>query len=449
MSSPLETLRTIKQRENVSGLLDSEEFADLMDKKDPLRSFRTKFQFPTLGSIPCDTSGDQDSPCIYLCGNSLGLKPKQADIYMGEQLDNWGKQAVFMHFNGRIPAALADQPGKEITASIVGAKTVEEVTIMNGLTVNLHLLMMAFYQPRGTRTKIMIEDHAFPSDRYAVRSMLEMKGVGEEGLLQVKPRQGEAIIRTEDILDMIDKHKDEIALVMLSGVQYYTGQKFAMDQITKAGRRAGCTVGWDLAHAVGNVELRLNEWDVDFAVWCSYKYLNSGAGGIGGAFVHEKHHKSMPKHLEGWWSNAQETRFEMRDKVDSAVGAEAFRLCNPPPWLAALNFASLEIFQEAGMAAILAKQYLITGYLEHLLTTRLDRHLKVITPQDTNQRGCQLSLVFNCDLNAVHDRIQSRGVVCDVRYPNAMRIAPAPLYNSYKDVRQFVDILQEALEFCN
>jgi len=449
MTSPLATLQTFMKNKNATKSLDSEEFADLLDKEDPLRRFRDKFQFPTLGSIPCDTSGDQDSHCIYLCGNSLGLKPKQADIYMGEQLDNWGKQAVFMHFNGRIPAALADQPGKEMTASIVGAKTVSEVTIMNGLTVNLHLLMMAFYQPSGRRNKILIEDHAFPSDRYAVRSLLGMKGVGEEGLLLIRPRQGEDIIRTEDILDMIDKHQDDIALVMLSGVQYYTGQKFEMDVITQAGTRAGCRVGWDLAHAVGNVELRLSEWGVDFAVWCSYKYLNSGAGGIGGAFVHQKHHKSMPNHLEGWWSNAQETRFEMRDMVDPAVGAEAFRLCNPPPWLAALNFASLEIFQEAGMTAILAKQFLITGFLEHLLTTRLAMHLKVITPKDTNQRGCQLSLVFNCDLNAVHDRIQRRGVVCDVRYPNAMRIAPAPLYNSFKDVRQFVDILQEALEFCN
>jgi len=448
---PLATLQTMlkgMKQTNCTKSMDSEEFAVFMDKEDPLRKFRDKFQFPTLGSIPCETSGEQDSPCIYLCGNSLGLKPKQADVYMAEQLDNWGKQAVFMHFNGRIPAALADQPGKEITASIVGAGSVSEVTIMNGLTVNLHLLMMAFYQPRGKRNKILIEDHAFPSDRYAVRSLLRMKGVGEEGLLLVKPRQGEDTIRTEDILKMIDANNDDISLVMLSGVQYYTGQKFDMAAVTQAGRRAGCMVGWDLAHAVGNVRLRLSEWGVDFAVWCSYKYLNSGAGGIGGAFVHQKHHKNMPHHLEGWWSNAQDTRFEMRDKVDPAIGAEAFRLCNPPPWLAALNLASLEIFQEAGMEAILSKQYLITGYLEYLLTTRLEKHLKVITPKDTAQRGCQLSLVFNCDLNAVHDRIQGRGVVCDVRYPNAMRIAPAPLYNSYKEVRHFVDILQEALEFC-
>jgi len=443
--SPLASLQAQLERKNS---LDSEDFADFMDRTDPLRRFRDKFQFPTLGSMPCETTGPQSSPCIYLCGNSLGLKPKLADTYMKEQLDNWGEQGVFMHFNGRIPAALADQPGKEMTGSIVGARTPDCVTIMNGLTVNLHLLMLAFYQPVGRRTKILLEDHAFPSDRYAVRSLLQLKGVGEEGMLIVKPRRGEDTIRTEDILDTIDKNKDDIALVMLSGLQYYTGQKFEMDKITRAGKAAGCMVGWDLAHAVGNVELRLSEWGVDFAVWCSYKYLNSGAGGIGGAFVHEQHHANLPPHLEGWWSNSQDTRFEMREHCDPATGAEAFRLCNPPPWLTALNLASLEIFQEAGMEAILAKQFLITGYLEHLLTTRLGSHLKVITPKDPAQRGSQLSLVFNCDLNAVHDRIQSRGVICDVRLPNAMRIAPAPLYVSFKDVLQFIDILQEALEQC-
>jgi len=442
----LSSLQAMLEKKNS---MDSEDFAEFMDREDPLRRFRDKFQFPTLGSMPCETEGLQDSPCIYMCGNSLGLKPRLADTYMGEQLTNWGEQGVFMHFTGRIPAALADQPGKEITAKIVGAKSPDSVTLMNGLTVNLHLLMLGFYQPVGRRNKILIEDHAFPSDRYAVRSLLKLKGVGEEGMLLVKPRKGEDTIRTDDILDIIDKNKEDIALVMLSGLQYYTGQKFEMDKITRAGKKAGCMVGWDLAHAVGNVKLELSEWGVDFAVWCSYKYLNSGAGGIGGAFVHEEHHHNLPPHLEGWWSNAQDTRFEMRDRVDLAAGAEAFRLCNPPPWLTSLNLASLEIFQEAGMEAILAKQFLITGYLEQLLTMRLGNHLKVITPKDTNQRGSQLSLVFNCDLNAVHDRIQSRGVICDVRLPNAMRIAPAPLYVSYKDVLHFVDILQEALEHCS
>ena len=298
------------------------------------------------------------------------MKPKQADVYMKEQLDNWGNQGVFMHFNGRIPAALADQPGKKMTAKIVGAQDDKEVTIMNGLTVNLHLMMLAFYQPKGMRTKILIEDHAFPSDRYAVRSLLKVKGISEDAFLSVKPRSGEDTIRTEDILKLINDNSDSLAMVMLSGVQYYTGQLFDIATITKAGHEAGAVVGWDLAHAVGNVKLELTRWGVDFAVWCTYKYLNSGAGGIAGAFVHSKHHGQLPAHLEGWWSNAQDTRFEMRDRIDPATGAEAFRLCNPPPWLAALNLASLEIFEEVGMQSILDKQFTLTGYLEHLLLKR-------------------------------------------------------------------------------
>ena len=305
-----------------------------------------------------------------MCGNSLGLKPKLADLYMSEQLRAWGSQAAFMHFNGRVPAALADQPGKRMTARLVGAGSWDEVTIMNGLTVNLHLLMLAFYQPSGKRNKILIEDHAFPSDRYAVRSLLQVKGVSEESMLLVKPRPGEDTIRTEDILKTILDHRDSLALVMLSGVQYYTGQLFDIPTITAAGHEAGALVGWDLAHAVANVDLQLTSWNVDFAAWCSYKYLNSGAGGIAGAFVHNKHHGRLPPHLEGWWSNAQDTRFEMRDRCDPAPGAEAFRLCNPPPWLAAINLASLEIFEEAGLSSLLRKQFTLTGYLEYLLTAK-------------------------------------------------------------------------------
>jgi len=448
MESPLQQLEKIRARSAPSVNLDSPEFATLLDQQDPLARFREKFEFPTLGSLPCQTEGPPNSPVVYMCGNSLGLKPKQADEYMREQLESWGQRAVFMHFTGRIPAALADQPGKAVTAALVGAESPKEVTIMNGLTVNLHLLMLAFYKPEGMRRKIVIEDHAFPSDRYAVRSLLRVKGMDEDCLILVRPRPGEETIRTEDIVETIRREGHSIALVMLSGVQYYTGQKFQMDIITREGQAVGAKVGWDLAHAVGNVPLHLNKWGVDFAVWCSYKYLNSGAGGIAGAFVHSRHHAAMPSHLQGWWSNAQETRFEMRDHVDPAPGAETFRLCNPPPWLAALNLASLEIFEEAGMEAILAKQRLLTGYLEELLNRRLGGKLKIITPADPEQRGCQLSLVFNCDLNQVHSRIEKRGVVCDVRLPSAMRIAPAPLYNSFKDVLAFVTILQEALHFC-
>lgn len=448
MDSPLDSLQKALENFKINDSkikLDSEEFSECMDEADQLRKYRSKFQFPLLGTLPIEgCKGDPQSPCIYLCGNSLGLKPKKADVYMGEQLEMWGNTSVFMHFNGRIPAALADQPGKKMTAKIVGAAVDSEVTLMNGLTVNLHLLMLAFYKPSGKRNKILIEDHAFPSDRYAVRSLLKVKGVQDDALLIVKPRKGEDTIRTEDILSIINENKDSLAMVMLSGIQYYTGQLFDIATITEAGQQAGAIVGWDLAHAVGNVKLELNRWKVDFAVWCSYKYLNSGAGGIAGAFVHQRHHQSLPTHLEGWWSNSQDTRFEMRDKCDPAPGAEAFRLCNPPPWLAALNLASLEIFEEAGMEALLKKQFSLTGYLEYLLLSRLSTYLRIITPSDTKQRGCQLSLVFNCDLHEVHKTIEQAGVVCDVRN-NVMRIAPTPLYNSYKDVWTFVNILESAL----
>merc|ERR1712037_780972 len=309
MESPLQQLEKIRARWAPSANLDSPQFAALLDEQDPLARFREKFEFPTLGSLPCQTEGPPNSPVVYMCGNSLGLKPKQADEYMREQLESWGQRAVFMHFTGRIPAAL------------VGADSPKEVTIMNGLTVNLHLLMMAFYKPEGMRRKTLIEDHAFPSDRYAVRSLLRVKGVDEDCLILVRPRPGEDTIRTEDIRETIRRENHSLALVMLSGVQYYTGQKFEMDVITREGQAAGAKVGWDLAHAVGNVPLHLNKWGVDFAVWCSYKYLNSGAGGIAGAFVHSRHHEAMPSHLQGWWSNAQETRFEMRDHVDPAPGA--------------------------------------------------------------------------------------------------------------------------------
>jgi len=445
---PSHTLNQLRKELAPHSSSDSAEFASFLDKSDPLARFRTKFEFPTLGSLPRETKGDPISPVIYMCGNSLGLKPKQADVYMKEQLDSWGKNAAFMHFTGRIPAALADQPGKKITAEIVGANSLDEVAIMNGLTVNLHLLMMAFYQPEGKRCKILIEDHAFPSDRYAVRSLLRLKGVGEEGLVMIRPREGEDTIRTEDILDVIQRENDSLALVMLSGIQYYTGQKFDMKTITQAGHAVGAKVGWDLAHAVGNARLHLSDWNVDFAAWCTYKYLNSGAGGIAGAFVHSRHHAAIPPHLEGWWSNKQQTRFEMRDHLDPATGAECFRLCNPPPWLAALNLASLEMFQEAGLEAILTKQRLLTGYLESLLKERLGSRLRIITPANPDHRGSQLSLVFNCDLQLVHERIESKGVVCDVRLPSAMRIAPAPLYNNFTDVLKFVTILEEAIISC-
>lgn len=441
MESPAQKLSNFANKFNCHQ--DSRAFADQMDKRDQLADFRNKFVFPTLADFPRNTEGDPESTCIYLCGNSLGLKPKSADVHMAEQLENWGKWAAFMHFHGSLPAASADLPGLSAMSRIVGAEPAE-VALMNGLTVNQHLLMVGFYKPTPSRYKILIEDHAFPSDRYAMRSQLRMRGYGEDALLLVKPRKGEETIRTQDILDIIKQEGKAIAVVMLSGIQYYTGQRFDIPTITAAGHAAGCMVGWDLAHAAGNVELRLHDWDVDFAVWCTYKYLNSGAGGIGGAFVHSRHHGNMPDHLEGWWSNAQDTRFEMRDMIDPAVGAASFRLSNPPPWLTSLNKASLEIFEAAGMEKIMEKRDLLTGYLEILLDKRLGDKMRIITPRHHKERGAQLSLVFYKDLHSVHDYIERRGVLCDVR-SDTIRVAPAPLYNSFADVWNFVNILEKAL----
>lgn len=432
--------------------VDSDAFAKYMDISDPLKGFRAKFQYPKKRELPTETSdgdGDGDEECVYLCGNSLGLKPKKADVYLREQLENWGKQGVFMHFTGWLAAATCDEPGKAITAQLVGAKHEHEVSIMNGLSVNLSLLLMAFYRPDKKRFKVVVDGHAFPSDRYALVSLIEYNGLSaEEALIQVQPREGEDTIRTEDVLKVIEEEGESIAVVCMAGVQYYTGQLFDMETITRAARSKGCKVGWDLAHAIGNVRLQLHKWEVDFATWCTYKYLNSGAGGISGIFLHDRHADDPPKHLLGWWSNNKETRFKMADKVDLAKGADSFRLCNPPPFLAALNMASLEIFQEAGMERILRKQYLLTGYLECLLKTHFssgsarDLSLKIITPEDPNQRGSQLSLVFSKEVSDVHKKLEKRAIVCDYRHPNVIRIAPAPLYNSFSDVRKFVELLK-------
>ncbi|XP_023325487.1 kynureninase isoform X2 [Eurytemora carolleeae] len=447
MSTPKAALEKIGAPLGVS--IDSLDFAELMDKQDVLAETRKLFVIPKLGTIPCETIGDPEQDCVYLLGNSLGLKPRKADKYMAEQLDAWGNKGIFMHTSGRVPAAYADdQPAKHIIASIVGAADESEVGIMNGLTVNLHLLMLAFYKPQGTRNKIIIEDHAFPSDRYAVKSLMRVLGVSEDQLIMLRPREGEYILQTQDILKVIEVEKDNLALIMLPGVQYYTGQKLDMEAITRVAVDLDIRIGWDLAHAVGNIQLKMHEWGADFAVWCSYKYLNSGAGGISGVFFHNKHHNNPPSHLQGWWSNKQETRFEMREIIDASVGAETFRLCNPPPWLAALHLASLEIFKEVGMKKILEKQFLLTGYLEHLLTLKFSDKLEILTPKNPAERGCQLSLVFRTKVEKVFARLQEKGVICDLR-GQVMRVAPVPLYNTYKDVYMFTRILGETLSAQN
>lgn len=386
-----------------------------------------------------------DSDCIYLCGNSLGLKPKSADEHMKKSLDSWAKLGVLSHESGALPAAHCDLPGIEATARLVGAEPVE-VALMNGLTVNLHCLLVSFYQPTKTRHKILMEDRAFPSDNYAVKSQIRFHGFDPStSLIALPPRKGEHTLRLEDILKVIEEEGSNIAVVLFSGVQYYTGQKFDIEAITKAGHEQGCIVGFDMAHAVGNVKICLHDWNIDFACWCSYKYLNSGAGGIAGAFIHKKHlDRQMPK-LHGWWSNIAETRFQMNEDPDIDVGIAGLRISNPPPWLACLNLASLEIFEQTSMNQLITKQFLLTGYLEFILSQNFPE-VTVITPSDPSQRGCQLSLMFNKPLTDVHEELERRGVLCDIRMPNVMRVAPIPLYNSFKDVYLFSIVLQTVLK---
>jgi len=441
---PFEVLSSMAEEQNLE--LDSPEFSTFLDDIDELKDTRQEFVIPKIKTLPCEIMGDPEEDCIYMLGNSLGLKPKLADKYLSEQLECWGARAAYVHTSGRVPAAYADQPVKAFLQKIVGAKLPSEVTIMNSLTVNLHLLMLAFYRPKGTKNKIMIEDHAFPSDRYAARSMLKFHGIDEDRLLVLKPRDGATsdLLRTEDILETIRAEAENLALIILPGVQYYTGQKFDMESISRLANQLKIPIGWDLAHAVGNVELKLHEWQADFAVWCSYKYLNSGAGGVGGVFFHKRHHETPPVHLQGWWGNKQETRFEMRDYIDPSIGAETFRLSNPPPWLASLHLASLTIFERVGMQKILRKQFLLTGYLEALLNMKLPESVRIITPEDPEHRGCQISFVVSKS-DSTYQFLQSRGVICDQR-DNVIRVAPVPLYNTYKDVWKFVHYLEQATE---
>lgn len=470
IKSPAAVLRNLATKHGCD--VTSKEFAKIMDENDKLKGYRKRFAYPKKGTLAKSdkTLINADEDCIYLCGNSLGIKPLRADEYMMAQLNKWAKTGVEMHFEEPLPAALCDRYGREELGRLVGAEPTS-VTLMNGLSVNLHLLLLSFYQPTKDRYKILLEDHAFPSDRYAMKSQAALRGFDPaKAVIEVGPRKGEHTLRTEDILKILDEQGSSIAVVCLSGVQYYTGQKFDMETITKHAQSKGCLVGWDLAHAIGNVDIQLDKWGVDFACWCTYKYLNSGPGCIGGAYVNKAHNNRNVPNLNGWWSNNENTRFQMRAECDAAAGVDSFRLCNPPPFLVALVMASLEIFDEVGMEAIQNKQFLLTGYLELLLKTYFsgstdskspngnhnDSTTKssppiatIITPENTNDRGSQLSIIFSCSLNQVHKNLEKIGVVCDVRLPSVMRLAPAPLYNSFTDVHQFIEALQQTFKSLN
>lgn len=420
-----------------SGFEATPDFAARMDAADPLAGYRDRFYFPK------DEAGND---VIYFTGNSLGLQPKTVRAYIEQELKDWETFGVAGHALAKNPWLPYHEFLTEKMARVVGAKPIETV-VMNALTVNLHIMLISFYRPEGNRRKILIEKGAFPSDHYAIESQIKFHGLDPaDCLIELTPRDGEATLRTEDIVKTIEGERDSLALVLLGGVNYYTGQAFEMREITDAGHRSGATVGFDLAHAVGNLELHLHDWGVDFAVWCSYKYLNAGPGAVGGAFVHERHADcpDIPR-LAGWWGHEKATRFLMGPEFHPISGAEGWQLSNPPILQMAALWASLEIFDEAGMSALRAKSETLTGYLEFLLGEIQDERITVITPSDPAQRGCQLSIrVKNAD-RELFNAITARGAVADRREPDVIRVAPVPLYNSFRDVLSFAAILKSEL----
>lgn len=416
---------------------DSLDFARSLDREDPLASFREQF------NLPREKNGL--SP-VYLCGNSLGLQPKLAVDFVRNELEKWKDLAVDGHFHSKRPWVNYHQHATAGFAELTGAKP-GEVVAMNTLTVNLHLLMASFYRPTPERRKIIIEAGAFPSDQYAAASQIRLHGFDPESdLLEWRPRSGELHLRLEDLADMLEREGSSVALLLLPGVQYYTGQVLDMQAICELGHQHGCKVGLDLAHAIGNVALELNAWGPDFASWCTYKYLNAGPGAIAGAFVHETH-RSPDDFLHGWWGNRQSTRFEMRRKFEPAEGAEAWQMSNPPILSLAPVIASLQLFQQAGLDRLRKKSTKLTGYLDWLIETRFGDRIGNITPADA--RGCQLSLIVedrSIDANALFDRLCERNVTGDWRNPDVIRVAPAPLYNSFIDVFDFAERLSDALD---
>ncbi len=438
------------------------------DRADPLRAYRGEFRVPTVGDIVRVAGGPSPSvavredreECVYLVGNSLGLMPRATPEAMRGELEDWGRLGVEGHFHARHPWFPYHELVREGLARVVGALPTE-VVAMNSLTTNLHLLMVSFYRPTRERHKIVIEDTAFPSDSYAVQSQLDFhsRHAGFDpraGLIRLRPRAGEETLRTEDILGAIDREGDQIAMVMLGGVNYLTGQLFDIPGITNFARERGIVVGWDLAHAAGNADLRLHDWGPDFATWCSYKYLNSGAGAIAGAFVHERHlgNASLPR-FAGWWGNDPKTRFRMGPDFVPSSTADAWALSNPPVFAMSPLRVSLGLFDRATMPALRAKALRLTGYLAALLGD-LDARLatrgagvRITTPADPSQRGCQLSLKVRAadgrSGRAVHAELLAQGAVTDFREPDVIRVAPVPLYNSFHDAWRFATILGTTL----
>lgn len=419
---------------------NSLEFAQEADRQDPLRSFRDRFLIPKVNG----------KETIYFTGNSLGLQPKSTKDYIQQELNDWAEFGVEGHFHAKNPWFSYHEIFPRQVSKIVGALP-EEVVVMNQLTVNLHLLMVSFYRPTAQRYKIICEAKAFPSDQYALETQLKFHGYSlNDALVEIAPREGGHTIRTEDILAAIETHKDSLALVLFGGVNYYSGQVLDMKTITEAAHKAGAIAGFDLAHAAGNIPLELHNWGVDFACWCSYKYMNSGPGGVAGAFVHQKHlkNKELPR-FAGWWGHTKETRFLMQPGFDPIPTAEGWQLSNAPVLSMAAHKASIDIFDEAGMPALVKKGRELSGYLQFILNemnaAAESKVVEVITPENESERGCQVSLLMLVRGKEVFKTLMDRGVIADWREPNVIRVAPVPLYNRFEDVWQFGQIIKEVL----
>lgn len=415
-------------------------FAQEMDNTDPLKEFRNKFAFPVI-------NGKRQ---LYFTGNSLGLKPKAADKAIQVELDDWANWGVEGHFEGRNPWYSYHEMFTDKLMQLTGSKA-HEVVAMNGLTANLHLLFASFYRPDSTRFKIICEKKAFPSDQYMLESQVIHHGLNpKDTLIEIGPRAGEHLIHHEDIYAAIEEHGDELALVFIGGVNYYSGQLFDMKSISEKAHKVGALAGFDLAHAFGNVELSLHDWDVDFAAWCSYKYLNSGPGSISGVFIHEKHglDPSVPR-LAGWWGYDKSKRFLMESGFHPIPGAEGWQLSNAPVLAMAVHKVALELHCEAGMKELRKKSVLLTGYLEFLineisqLPTKIS--FEIISPSEAEQRGSQLSLLIHGGGKEIFDELTKAGAILDWREPNVIRLAPVPIYNSFTDVYEFGQLLKTSI----
>jgi kynureninase len=417
------------------------EFAKELDEKDLLKHFREKFFIPK----------HDGKDCIYLTGNSLGLQARTTSKYVQQELDDWAKLGVEGHFRANNPWMPYHEIFPKQLSKIVGCKE-KEVVVMNSLSVNLHLLMVSFYRPTKQRYKIICEAKAFPSDQYAFETQAQFHGFNAaDAVIEVSPREGEYTLRTDDILSVIKEQGDSVALVLFGGVNYYTGQLFDMKSITEAAHAAGAYAGFDLAHAAGNVELKLHDWNVDFACWCSYKYLNSGPGGVAGVYIHEKHagNNEIPR-FAGWWGYKKETRFNMDKGFQPIPTAEGWQLSNAPILSMAAHRAALDIFEEAGMEQLQEKRKLLSGYLHFVLNEinnkQSEKVLEIITPSNEEERGCQVSILMLKNGKHVFNELTKQGVISDWREPNVIRVAPVPLYNSFEDIYKFGNIIFSIIE---